>query len=666
MPKHPVRYGVVVQGPDPLDENGDPRYTRSVDGRPIMAILAERLARVGNIAVTVMAMDTPEPATVALAQELGWCVKIRGAGFPGWSAGTGLQKTGKRTRKPVAEFVRIRTASLANVGSLTTSATNPFLRPPGWRMAAAGLRGLLARYWLLVDLEWPFLDPDETRGLLERMHADGTRTLWIEQANGPLPRAVVRRDVGLGALLKKLVRRRAPGPFSVARQAARDGETSLTIPTVPPVAECLGVDALTTETVQRLGGTHLSIASLTAAQQDESCVGDVLWRARRRLDARMQNSPAPHVWNRKLNRLESRNECADVRSFPLDVALNLTTRCNARCVFCDYPHLDGCGQRLALADIRQMTWLKYVSKLGFGGGIGDPLMHPEFLEILDHVTQTYPHLATRVITNGLGLTPKVCDAFAGNLARLRISLNAASRDTWETVMRTRGFERICDSVSRLARLKKQRGTDKPEIWLMMVVNALNVDEVVPLVDLAGKLGAQFVNYNHFSRSVMCRCDLSEGDSPYFDRERCDAALEQAAERAKALGIGIDYPPPFDREVPIFEAARVDRAAADCYAPWQQCMLTGDDDARQVCLCCVGVGTTVYYEKQDLTEDGFRRLWNDPILQHVRSTANASQPNPMCRFCRTVDRHDPANQGMCRVEQIDFVPNHPSPVAERVA
>jgi len=44
-------------------------------------------------------------------------------------ARTGLQKERKPTRTLVAEFVRIRAAGSRNVGSLTTSATNPFFRP---------------------------------------------------------------------------------------------------------------------------------------------------------------------------------------------------------------------------------------------------------------------------------------------------------------------------------------------------------------------------------------------------------------------------------------------------------------------------------------------------------------------------------------------------------
>ena len=39
-----------------------------------------------------------------------------------------MQKARERTGKVVAEFVRIRAASSRNIGSLTTSATNPLLR----------------------------------------------------------------------------------------------------------------------------------------------------------------------------------------------------------------------------------------------------------------------------------------------------------------------------------------------------------------------------------------------------------------------------------------------------------------------------------------------------------------------------------------------------------
>jgi len=65
----------------------------------------------------------------------------------------GLQKERKPTRKLVAEFVRIRAAGWRNVGSLTTSATNPFFRPR-W----SGNRVNRSKMWRAGKIRRPFHD----------------------------------------------------------------------------------------------------------------------------------------------------------------------------------------------------------------------------------------------------------------------------------------------------------------------------------------------------------------------------------------------------------------------------------------------------------------------------------------------------------------------------
>ena len=78
----------------------------------------------------------PVPDRAALAPAL---TDVKATFGPRWAAGarTGLLKERKPTRKLVAEFVRIRAAGSRNVGSLTTSATNPFFRP--WAAATGAL-----------------------------------------------------------------------------------------------------------------------------------------------------------------------------------------------------------------------------------------------------------------------------------------------------------------------------------------------------------------------------------------------------------------------------------------------------------------------------------------------------------------------------------------------
>jgi MoaA/NifB/PqqE/SkfB family radical SAM enzyme len=337
------------------------------------------------------------------------------------------------------------------------------------------------------------------------------------------------------------------------------------------------------------------------------------------------------------------------------VALSLTTICNARCLFCSYPAVHRQAHHyFTLDEIRTWTWPQYIKKMGFGGGIGDPLAHPQFLDIFRYVTAAYPHLTTRVITNGIGLNRDSCEAFAGRLARLRVSLNGATPATWERLMGRRGFEPVCEQVASLSALKSRLNTDKPEIHLIMVINEHNIHEAAAFARLAAQVRAQVVTYHHFIPSLMPQCELPPRASLYYDQERCDQEVERAAQQATALGLLVERPPAFHAACGYFEACRVEHAPEQCFAPWQTCLLAVDEGGRrQMSFCCVGLDTRITYDQSDLTQENFLRLWNHPTLRYFRETVNQGGSNPICGFCRTQDREDPDNLEVYRIQtQVD--------------
>ena len=122
----------------------------------------------------------------------------------------------------------------------------------------------------------------------------------------------------------------------------------------------------------------------------------------------------------------------------------MTPVCNARCVFCIYqPSMLKEREHVTVKDLQRMTWLRYVRDLAVWGGIGDSLANPEFLDCYRHLKAAHPHLATTLLTNGIGMTREACDEFAGSLANYRVSLNAARKETWEKLLRAKGFDRAC-------------------------------------------------------------------------------------------------------------------------------------------------------------------------------------------------------------------------------
>jgi len=137
------------------------------------------------------------------------------------------------------------------------------------------------------------------------------------------------------------------------------------------------------------------------------------------------------------------------RAQPLSASLELTYRCNWRCVFCYNPrHHDLRGlptaRWLSLLDELRGLGTLYVALTG-----GEPLTHPDFLEIARGVRERA--LALRVLTNGA----LVGEGLAAELAALRpmaveLSLHGACAETHDRATAVPGsFEAMLRGLDRL-------------------------------------------------------------------------------------------------------------------------------------------------------------------------------------------------------------------------
>jgi MoaA/NifB/PqqE/SkfB family radical SAM enzyme len=137
------------------------------------------------------------------------------------------------------------------------------------------------------------------------------------------------------------------------------------------------------------------------------------------------------------------------RAQPLSASLELSYRCNWRCVFCYNPRHHDLG---GLPTERWLSLLDELRELGtlfVGLTGGEPLTHPEFLRIARGVRERA--LALRVLTNGALVT----EPLAREIAALRplaveLSLHGASALTHDRATATPGsFHAMLRGVDRL-------------------------------------------------------------------------------------------------------------------------------------------------------------------------------------------------------------------------
>jgi MoaA/NifB/PqqE/SkfB family radical SAM enzyme len=206
---------------------------------------------------------------------------------------------------------------------------------------------------------------------------------------------------------------------------------------------------------------------------------------------------------------------------PLGAHLELTYRCNWRCVFCYNPrHADLRGLRLTewsavLDDLRALGTLT-VSLTG-----GEPLTYPDFLGIADAVRRRA--MALRILTNGALVTNEMADAIAvlGPIG-VEMSLHGARAETHDRATAVPGsFAAMLEGALRL----RARGV--PLLWKTPLTR-LNEDELDGMIALAEAQGVPY----HVDPTITPRDDGDAGPLAYAPSP---AALDRLFRRLASAG-----------------------------------------------------------------------------------------------------------------------------------
>ena len=571
------------------------RWLRGVNGQSSLEILNKRLGKMHQKLQIVLSLSSSMPKLEAEARRLGWLV----------------------LSPPHALLGLLRQGGLACIKHF-----------------------LCTDFVYICSLEQPFMDA----GQIESWRIVNSENDLIvcgesKNANPYIPQRIYNRNFVIYRLLLRLIFRNKFSTLQCHSIMVRYGlnmiapelspETiKLTLRNIADCAPSLSAENFTVEDIKKLPPLK-----------------DILTE-------KMSTAHNAHIINAELNSLECREKMEKLDSFPPVVGLNMTSRCNARCVFCSIqPETQKFKDSVTLDDVKKMTWLRYVSRLFVWGGIGDSLVNKDFLPIVRYLRETYPHLQLELSTNGIQLNEEVCQTLAGNLTLFNVSLNAATREMWESQMRSKGFDNVCANIARLAELRPSRGA--PAIRLSMVLSRANIDEAVPFVDLASRLGADGVTFVHYVPTTLVgHRDLNANQSLYLDKDYSDVVLEKAAARAEALGLAYTGPTLFNKTSDyIHFGARAMTPPPMCFDPWSTCYLTVDEDGnRQMIFCCSGFYYSIGYDKASLDEDNFRKLWNHPTARYFRRTVNCKGENPICTYCSTVDRFCPDNVGLYGIDE----------------
>jgi len=309
-----------------------------------------------------------------------------------------------------------------------------------------------------------------------------------------------------------------------------------------------------------------------------------------------------------------------MRSFPTHVEIELTNRCNYSCVHCLQPvRAKDCTQ----GDVSFNAFERIIAQFPRAtrvllSGIGEPLLHPLLFEFAALTRRRLPSTTIAIETNGALLDRETAGRLlASDVNEVIVGIDAAFPKTYRKVRRGGSLDTVQRNLCDFVEMRKSAGSKKTFLGLSYVMLEENENELVPFVEHAAEIGADFIERVGFAARDWGVANRRTPES--YHRE-----LSAARWRLEELHLPCRSFPSAD-----FSWANGKRPF-DCGNPWGASVYVTFEGAITLGSC---TPFKELYSYGNILTTPFQDIWNGPLFQYNRQRArDAVAPNPVCAAC----------------------------------
>jgi len=184
-----------------------------------------------------------------------------------------------------------------------------------------------------------------------------------------------------------------------------------------------------------------------------------------------------------------------------------TTFCNLNCEMCSrkywidesFGHMSKENFARVIDQVRQIESIETV----FFGGIGEPLFHPDIIDMIKSVKATGKR--AELITNGTLLSKEMIDDIIdAQLDQIWVSVDGIDVATYEDIRKGADHNTVIGGLTRLREQRIERGS-RMDVGLAFVLMKKNVDQISKFPDFARKYHARDVKVTNlipYSRDMV--------------------------------------------------------------------------------------------------------------------------------------------------------------------
>lgn len=288
--------------------------------------------------------------------------------------------------------------------------------------------------------------------------------------------------------------------------------------------------------------------------------------------------------------------------FPDNIMIEVTNACNLRCGMC-YQRSMNRPKGFMRRELFERV-ISQAAELGIGNAglftTGEAFLHPEIFEFI-RIAKERGIGYVYITTNGVLLDErKIGLVFDSGLDSIKFSIDAATRETYESERPGGDWDRLLDNIRLLRDGREQRGRG-PRLFGSYVITAGNVAE-------AGRFRQMFTGLL---------------DEVYFSYVGSQGGNQTEENKAKITAW-------------LAEQTRSSRLPEERWNPcnllWNRFVVTYDG---KLTICCVDFEARLVYG--DLLESTLAECWNSEKMRHYRSVHRERRFDelPMCRECDAV-------------------------------
>ena len=300
--------------------------------------------------------------------------------------------------------------------------------------------------------------------------------------------------------------------------------------------------------------------------------------------------------------------------------------CNLNCLMCPWREMakkvENRGIMAPAVWQAVLPYLDRVQSVDFTGG-GEPLLQPKLAEWIADASKA--GCETGFLSNGLLLAEeKLKEILAAGINWMCISMDGADAEMYNKIRVGSNFERVCENVVNIARL---RTGNTPKTMINYVLMDLNAHQMEDMLQLAARLGVDQLN---FKQCDVIRGQHGKGFGLFASEEsreirRLQKALEKARRLAKKLNV----------ETTAF--AFTPQELAVCEQDPRDSLFIGYDGTVAPCInLALGGPTTFLGEEVIMPSVHYGRLPGDDLMDLWETESCQFYRN---KFRQRVEKHD---------------------------